>query len=274
MRYQSFVTPGVRERLQRGALAAVVATAMTNPAMAFAISCVSTGAGGITTENPSFLPPFTSGGGSLTVMGPTFVKDPLGCPGFLTTGSNTTPFTITYTAVLLDALTSDFNFDIIVESAQVLDFAGTPLVEFEASANGNATYPTSGFVVKSIKVSTSTGIPTPPLQNLTATAETDSVPGDGSPFDTGPPQFTKPFFLQPVETPELMQLLDINLTQRRGTDDTFSITFPGSLDSVIVPVVPEPGSLGLIASALGGFAVIVRRNRHARCSGRAQLYSG
>jgi hypothetical protein len=133
------------------------------------------------------------------------------------------------------------------------------------SADGVANF-TAGFLLSNIKVDTFVDDHRP----LGAFAQTGPLPeplpiSHSFSIDSDLHTGTAQLFQLPGQNLNFDLEIDLMQLGDATANDFFFIDFPGSLVSAIIPApTPEPGSLVLVVSALGGLAVMVRRKRRAQ----------
>jgi len=245
--------------LRRAALAAAAASAITISAVAqgATISCASSPitAGPLPNPDQLKLHAFTdigdAHGGFVFPHPPSFEADPNGCPGF-----RLTDFTFFY---LSDPADNSRPITIITEIDEPLSFPGalSPLVGTSVSADGKAAFASNDFTLSNIMVDSFVDDDRP----QGAFAQTGLV-NPGSTFSTASDHSGTAELRQSGDRTLRFELEILLMQGNTPQQEMFSISFPRSLDSVVVPVTtPEPGTLVLLVSALGGFAAMVRCNR-------------
>jgi hypothetical protein len=283
MRYQliSAFQCSVHRLLRRGTLAALTAIAV--PAVAHAAIDYSRVCAGLlpnTAVDQSTLPAAdgkpnnaTNGfGGSAEIIGsqPTFAPAPSGCQGYTTTDW-TFAYGILPSGVGLEDNGRTNLFYMHHFSAEISNSGFPQVVNTITDVNGKE-QASSGFSLPAIEVDTyvaeQDGTVIGGKSELTI-HKADLLP-DGS---FGEAAFSDAVRLpRTTDQPPIFLDQDVIFTFAQSSTamvgDFFEIDFPNSIISVIAPV-PEPSSLVLMASALGGLAVVKRRKRRACCSGRA-----
>jgi PEP-CTERM motif len=259
MRYQPFTTLRTHayELVRRSLLAAAAATAMVAPLVAQAgpILC------GSTPGTPIPVPPpkvsmSETGTGILAVTGETFSNAAGGCPGFIASNGQ-----ITYTANKNDNL-STVTLDVDFNETLSYPVVPPPAVVFYVSASGslNLFGGSNKFNFPDIVVSTFTEDRFKALDSATVDI---TAPPFSNPFDNKTALALVPTGLEVQDTLKLRVEIVFQQLDAAG-GEIFSLDFPGSLVAQIVPGVPEPGSLVLMASALGGLAAMMRRKRRVQ----------